>query len=119
MAQAVVAFFMAKMMEMISQRFTGGQPALPQGAAPQGGGGDGGGGGLNLDNLLSNAHDEQSLNLQLSASGMPQELASQTGLDEETATQSLQEVVKFVAQQRPSQPATPQSGGLDNLLDSW
>ena len=113
-AQAVVTFFMAKMVEMIIPRLTGGQAALPEGT-PQGGGG-----GLNLDHLLNNVDDEEGLNLQLSASGMPQELSSATGLDEETATQSLQELVKLVAQQRQqSEPAQSQSGRLDHLLDNW
>lgn len=123
-AQAVVAFFLAKMMEFVGQRFSGGaQPALPQGApqeaypqeaAPQSGGG------FDLDHLLSNMNDEEAVNLHLSNSGMAQELASQTGLDEATATQSLQTLVMLVGEQKQAaQPAPAQSDGLDNLLDSW
>ena len=117
-AQAVVAFFIAKMMEFVTQRFTGAQPALPetapQGAAPQPSGT------LDLDHLLSNMHDEEAVNQHLSNSGMAQELASTTGLDEETATQSLQTLVMLMGEQKQATEAPPaQSGNLDNLLDSW
>jgi len=118
-AQAVVAFFIAKIMEFVGQRFMGGgQPALPQGApqeaAPQSGGG------FDLDHLLSNINDEEAVNLHLSNSGMARELSSKTGLDEETAAQSLQTLVMLVGQQKqPAQSAPAQSGNLDNLLDSW
>ncbi len=123
-AQAVVAFFLAKMMEFITQRFTGGgQPALPQHTpqgmspretAPQSEQG------FDLDHLLSNIHDEEAMNLHLSSSGMAQELASSTGLDEATASQSLRTLVTMVSDQKESNEATPkQSDGLDSLLDSW
>lgn len=118
-AQAVVAFFLAKMMEFVAQRFGGGaQPALPQGrpqeAYPPSSGT------VDLDHLLSNMHDEEVVNSELSNSDMARELASTTGLDEETATQSLQTLVMLVGEQKHSDQSTPaQSGGLDNLLDSW
>ena len=123
-AQAVVAFFLAKMMEFVTQRFTGGgQPALPesapQGMAPQEAAPPSGGG-FDLDHLLSNMHDEEAMNLHLSSSGMAQELASTTGLDEATASQSLRTLVTMVSEQRESdEAARTQSNGLDNLLDSW
>lgn len=121
-AQAVVAFFLAKMIEFVGQRFSGGtQPALPQGrpqqAYPQSSST------VDLDHLLNNMHDEEVVNSELSNSDMARELASTTGLDEETATQSLQTLVMMVGEEKqsaqPAQSARPQSGGLDNLLDHW
>ncbi len=64
----------------------------------------------------------------LASSGMSARVAEQTGLDEEEATQSLQEALKMLSgefetapeadeAQAPSAPAEPTE--LDSLLDSW
>ncbi|MGB0383696.1 MAG: hypothetical protein ACPGWR_02645 [Ardenticatenaceae bacterium] len=121
-AQVVVTYFMTKIIGMVSNQGMGAQPQLPQGS-PQGAMPQGAtpqGGGLDLDHLLSNVDDEESLNIQLSQSGMPQELSNMAGIDEDTATRSLQELVKVVGQQRATgQSSTSEPGALDNLLDSW
>jgi hypothetical protein len=81
--------------------------------------------GLDLDSLLERMNSSQGVDpAYLQSTGMVQELAQQTGLDQQTATQSLQEVFGMLgsrsqaqAMQPPAQPR--QEGGLDNLLEKW
>jgi hypothetical protein len=60
--------------------------------------------------------------------GMAYELAEKTGLDQETAAQSLEEAFLLLGQQmeevhtpppESEGPVRPQIDGLDDLLDNW
>lgn len=109
-AQMIVAFVIGKLMSSM----TGGA-ALPgassqprsRAATPQPAQG------LDLDSLLETMGQDR---------GMADELAQQTGLDQQTAQRGLQEVLGMLGAQRDqgsSAPAQPRQGGLDSLLDSW
>jgi hypothetical protein len=55
---------------------------------------------------------------------MAEELAQQTGMDSNTATESLQQAIGLLGGQLSAgrskpQPSQPKQGGLDGLLDSW
>lgn len=123
-AQMVVAFVLSKLLS--GQRGGAAVPAptpQPRGrrraqpAQPQG---------LDLDALLERMGSEQGVDRKyLRATGMHKELASQTGLDPDTAMQSLLEVFGMLGgQMRASRgPQTPpqrgRGSGLDDLLDQW
>ena len=113
-AQMVVSYFMAKMV------------AGKMGATP--GGGAGGNfrpgaarsNALDLDHLLGDVDDDRVLQSNLLSSGMPQELAQHAGIDQETALQSLQEMLKMFAEQNSTpKPVTTSQSNLKGLLDTW
>jgi hypothetical protein len=113
-ARAVVAFALSKLL-----------PALLGGSEASASGGRG----QDVDALVAQMNSEQGIDGDyLRSSGIAQELAEQTGLDPDTAEQSLEEVFSMLGQQMgeasasgPSQPqqSRPQLGGLDALLDNW
>lgn len=116
-AEAIVAFFMAKLLARFAPNMMGTQPELGRPTAPPDSGRDEG---LNLDHLLESADDEQALDMKLRASGMPQELADSANIDQETASRGLQELVKLVANRKQTpQPVTTQQSNLKGLLDNW
>jgi hypothetical protein len=111
-ARAVVAFALSKLL-----------PALLGGSAAS----TSGGRSQDVDALVAQMNSEQGIDADyLRSSGMAEELAEQTGLDPDTAEQSLEEVFSMLGQQMgeassQSQPqqSRPQLGGLDALLDNW
>jgi hypothetical protein len=112
-AEAIVAFFMAKVVATLAPNMMGmmGAQAELEGAKDEG---------LNLDHLLESAEDEQVLDMKLRATGMPQELADSANIDQDTATRGLQELVKLVANQKQTAtPVTTPQSNLKGLLDSW
>jgi hypothetical protein len=81
---------------------------------------------LGLDELLANMDGGQGFDVDyLQSTGMVEALSRKTGLDHDTATESMQEVFKMLSGQqaagsRPSQPRNrpEQEGDLDDLLDA-
>ena len=70
--------------------------------------------GFNLDELLDKNY--------LQATGATTQLARQTGMSEDQATESLQEALRLLNRQTQSatgRRAAKQQSGLDHLLDSW
>jgi len=76
--------------------------------------------GLNLDHLLERMGSGEALQpAYLRSTGMVDELTQQTGLEEDVALQSLQQVFGlFGAQLGRAEPPQPKSR-LDHLLDTW
>lgn len=110
-AQTVVAFFLSKVMGQITGG--GGQSAdfRPTRATA---------GEVDLDHLLQDADDDKALKTHLSQTGMARELAQQTGLSQQQASQSLQALVKLLSEQRQTPtPVQPQKVDLKHLLDTW
>jgi hypothetical protein len=110
-ARAVVAFAISKLLPaLLGDRASAEQDARSQ-------------------DLWAHMEGEQGIDTNyLRSSGMADELAEQTGLDPETAEQSLEEVFSLLGQQMgdvqaptPSDegPVRPQLDGLDGLLDNW
>ena len=75
---------------------------------------------LDLDHLLEQMGSGEALQpAYLRSTGMVEELTQQTGLEEDVALQSLQQVFGlFGAQMGRSEPPQPKSR-LDHLLDTW
>lgn len=115
LAQAVVAFFISRILQKQLQNLpAGAQPALP--ATPAGTADDG----LDLDDLLDVMGDRRTLQTRLSQSGMANDLARQTGLTPAQANAALQEVVQIVGEQRiKPRPVTTQGVNLKRLLETW
>ena len=130
LAQAAVAFFMAKMFGNQMQRQA--QPVMP---SPSGGGGsilDSIGDmfkpgnqaqeddSLDLDDLLDSMGDENALGARFQNSGMASELAEKTGMSSDQANQALREILKVVGQTRQQpRPVNPRESKLESLLDAW
>ncbi len=115
LAQAAVAFFMAKMFQRQMA------PSAPSG-------GSGGSfmprqqeeDSLDLDDLLDSMGDSGSLGLRFSNSGMDKELAEKTGMSSDQANKALQEIVNiFGAQRSKPNPVTTKGVDLKDLLDAW
>ncbi|HFC11538.1 MAG TPA: hypothetical protein ENJ56_01745 [Anaerolineae bacterium] len=115
LAQAAVAFFMAKMFERKMQ------PRAPRndnsgGFQPQRQDTDS----LDLDDLLDSMGDSGSLGTRFSNSGMDSELAEKTGMQPQQANQALQEIVKIFGELRGKpNPVTTKGVDLKGLLDAW
>ncbi|MEM7345376.1 MAG: hypothetical protein AAF485_14140 [Chloroflexota bacterium] len=115
LAQIIVSYFT---MKMLSGKMPAGGALESAGSifgteSPQSNG-------LDLDHLLDGVGDEEALNARLRASGMPRELAQQAGIDEATATRSLNELVNLVSGRASTpKPVTTQGRGLQGLLDTW
>lgn len=81
--------------------------------------------GLDLDSLLETLGGGQAPTAtDFRQSGMAQEIAAQTGLDQQTAEQALAEAAQMLGGQineaRAPRPSNrPSAGGLDSLLESW
>lgn len=111
-ARAVVAFALSKLIPAL----LGGSAASPSGGRSQ-----------DMDALVAQMNSERGIDASyLRTSGMAEELAEQTGLDSETAEQSLEEAFSLLGQQlgeaageSQSQQSRPQLSGLDALLDNW
>ena len=117
LAQAAVAFFMAKMFErqMTRQQRPSGQGGIfePRRQAETDGG-------LDLDDLLDSMGDGNTLGMKFNNSGMASDLAKQTGMSPDQANKALQEIVNIVGQQRTRpRPVTAKGADLKGLLDSW
>lgn len=115
LAQAVVAFFISRILQKQLQNLPAGaqptQPATPAGAADDG---------FDLDDLLDVMGDRRTLQTRLSQSGMANDLARQTGLTPAQANAALQEVVQIVGEQRiKPRPVTTQGVNLKRLLETW
>lgn len=118
-AQMVVSFVLGKLLSGGASQAQVPQPsprAVPSPASPQG---------FDLDHLLERMGSEQGLGADyLMSTGVPNELAQQTGLDPDTAARSMQEVLNMmlgsqVAARQPRQIRQPEPGSLDDLLDTW
>ena len=117
-AQMAIAFFMSKMLQGQSQSARGGgfQPSgggnfQPQEAQPDS---------LNLDDLLDSMGDGESLGTHFANNGMAAELAQQTGLSEDKANETLQEILNVVGRKRSRpNPVNPREVNLKGLLDNW
>jgi hypothetical protein len=119
-ANAVVAFVMTS----ILPRLLGGRGAVaPQGARPRRGRRAQPEEGLDLDHLLESMSSGRELEpAYFRSSGMADELAQQTGLDVNTAAESLQEVFALLGNQLlagQKAPTPTKSTYLDHLLDDW
>jgi hypothetical protein len=117
-AQAVVGFVIAKLLPGLlagarapAPSSTGRRRAAPSAQE---------GPGLDLDHLLGTMGAGQKLEPSyLRSTGMVDELAQQTGLDPDTAVQSLQQVFGMFGAQLGGSPSTQEKKGLDSLLDTW
>lgn len=75
---------------------------------------------INLDDLLDEADNPAALQTHFSNSGMAQELAQYTGIDEKQANVALQELVKIVGDHRTTiKPSNVKETDLKELLDTW
>ncbi|RME43476.1 MAG: hypothetical protein D6791_15325, partial [Chloroflexi bacterium] len=118
-AQMMVAFVVGKLM---SGLMSGGGP-LEAGAGSRQPAGQQG---FDLDGLLEQMGSGSGLDPNyLQETGMPEELSRQTGLDPDTATMGLKEVLEMLGGalggQQPGSQKRGQGpqGGLDHLLDTW
>lgn len=110
-ARAVVAFAISKLLPALLGSRAGAEPDARS------------------QDLLAQVGGDQGIDATyLRSTGMANELAEQTGLDPETAEQSLQEVFALLGQRMgegqapPTEsegPIRPQLDGLDGLLDNW
>lgn len=87
--------------------------------------------GLNLDSLLERMTSGQGVDqAYLHSTGVPQQIAEQTGLDPNTAAESVQHILGMLgattsqvadsnSQEPPNQAQPDQDKGLDNLLKKW
>ncbi len=114
-ANAVVAFVISTLLP----RLLGGAAATPAPrrstqAQPQG---------LDLDHLLESLGSGQELEpAYFRSAGMADELAQQTGLDVDTAAESLQQVFGMLSSQLSAgrrQQGPAKASDLDHLLDTW
>lgn len=114
MAAAAVAFFTMWMVNRQRPAAGSGGSYRPGGATPSAEDD------IDLDDLLDVMDDERALGRRLSHTGMPDELARRTGIDQRTATDSLAEIVKMIgSERRTPQPAAPAQTDLKGLLDNW
>lgn len=75
---------------------------------------------IDLDDLLDNMDNSSGLQTHFSDTGMARELAQQSGMDEKTAANALEEIVKIVGQQRQQpRPVDGRKVNLKGLLDTW
>jgi hypothetical protein len=117
-AQAVVGFVIAKLLPGLlagarapAPSSTGRPRAAPSTQEGQG---------LDLDHLLGTMGAGRDLEPSyLRSTGMVDELAQQTGLDPDTAGQSLQQVFGMFGAQLGGAPRAEKKKGLDHLLDTW
>ena len=111
-AQIAIAFFMSKMFQGQSQAVPrGGGGFQPQQAEPDS---------LDLDDLLDTMGDSGSLGTHFANNGMAAELAQQTGLSEQKANETLQEIMNVIGQKRSRpNPVNPRAASLKGLLDNW
>jgi hypothetical protein len=117
-AQAVVGFVITKLLPGLlagarapAPSSTGRGRAVPSTQEGQG---------LDLDHLLGTMGAGQELEpAYLRSTGMVDELAQQTGLDPDTAMQSLQQVFGMFGAQLGGAPPAEEKKGLDHLLDTW
>jgi hypothetical protein len=78
-----------------------------------------------MEEILAHVDGEKGMDADyVRSSGMAEELAQQTGLDEETATASLQEAFTLLGRGVSQVEAKPEDfelpqGGLDELLGNW
>lgn len=108
LAQAVVAFFLSKVMGQGGEQSA--EFRRTRSAAGE----------VDLDHLLQDADNDKALKTHLSRTGMTQELAQQTGMSQQQASQSLQTLVKLLGEQRQAPtPVQPQKVDLKHLLDTW
>ena len=124
MAQAVVAFVLTKLLPGLSgaARSQAAPSATPRRSSqqqtqkPEG---------LDLDYLLDTMGKGEAPDASyLRRSGMAEELAQQTGMDPNTAIESLQHAIGLLGGQLSAgrskpQASEPRKGGLDGLLDTW
>jgi hypothetical protein len=119
-ANAVVAFVMTTILPRLfgARGAASPQPASPRRTAraqPEEG--------LDLDHLLESMSSGRQLEpAYFQSTGMADELAQQTGLDVNTAAESLQEVFALLGGQLVAgrtQPSPARSTDLDHLLDEW
>jgi hypothetical protein len=112
LAQMVVAFFMSKLLSGATRQPASGADSYKSGGQERGT--------VDLDDLLEVMDDDKALNNRLGLSQMPQELAAQTGMSQQQASDSLQALVKLVGQRRDTpQPSVPVQTDLKDLLDTW
>ncbi|MGB1252316.1 MAG: hypothetical protein ACPG8W_16980 [Candidatus Promineifilaceae bacterium] len=113
-AQMAVAYFMSKMFQGQSQSAPrgGGGGFQPRQAEPNG---------LDLDDLLdSMGNDSGSLGTHFANNGMASELAQKTGLSENKANETLQEIMSVIGRKRSRpNPVNPRAASLKGLLDNW
>lgn len=111
-AQMAVAYFMSKMFQGQAQtapRRGGG--FQPRQAEPDG---------LDLDDLLDSMGDSSSLGTHFANNGMAAELAQKTGLSEDKANETLQEIINVIGKNRSRpNPVNPREVNLKGLLDNW
>jgi hypothetical protein len=123
MAQAVVAFVLAKLLPGASStaRAQAAPKAAPKRSQPQTQQPKG----LDLDYLLDTMGKGEAPDASyLRSTGMADELAQQTGMDQNTAVQSLQQVFSLLGGQlgegrSGTQPGPAKKSELDGLLDTW
>jgi hypothetical protein len=78
-----------------------------------------------MEDILAHVDSEKGMDADyLRTTGMAEELAQQTGLDEDTATASLQEAFTLLGGSVTQVEAAPEAtelpqGGLDDLLGNW
>lgn len=116
LAQIVVAYFMSKVLSGQAQPAAG-APSAPDAygigkTKPKPGQ-------LDLDDLLTVMDDAPAMQTRLANAGVARELAMMTGLDERSATNAVQELVKIVGEQRRQPIPVPAQINLKGLLDSW
>jgi hypothetical protein len=119
LAQAVVAFAVSKLLPallggagaVVPGRQASVAPTRPSAAGAEG---------LDLDHLLERMGSGQQLEPSfLQSTGLVSELQQQTGLDSDTAVQSLQQVFGLFGAQLAGPEPQPKPQGLDHLLDTW
>lgn len=115
-AQAIVTFFVGKFLLPKLQGVLQGSQKGAQGGYHNGQADST----VNLDELLDQSDNPAALQTHFSNSGMAQELAQYTGIDEQQANVALQELVKIVGDQRTTlKPANAKETDLKELLDTW
>lgn len=116
-AQAIVSIVLNQLMSGLQ-----GSAASPSGAQQ--------GQGLNLDSLMERMASGQGIDqAYLHSTGVPQQIAQQTGIDPNTAAQSVQQILGMLgattgqvpdsSSQEPPAQVPPEEKGLDNLLKKW
>jgi hypothetical protein len=117
-ASAIVGFVLTKLLPgLAAGRATRLQPSQPSTIPGSQAGG------LDLDHLLQSMGGGQQLEASdFRRSGMADQLAQQTGLDQETAAEGLQQVFELLGSQLTAghtQPRAADPTDLDHLLDTW
>jgi hypothetical protein len=113
-AGLIVSFVLGKILPGLAGGKAAAQPSPVPGGQAQG---------LDLDHLLESMGSGQQLEPSyFQQSGMAGELAQQTGLDQQTAAQGLQQVFELLGSQLAAgreKPSSTKASELDHLLDSW